>query len=56
LVEKACLEARKIGSVRYQTVATLCSDFSHAKGEQLELIQEHDIIRDPREYQFFLDN
>jgi transposase len=56
LVEKACLEARKIGSVRYQTVATLCSDLSHAKGEQIELIQEHDIIRDPSEYQFFIDN
>ena len=56
LVEKACVHAIKIGSVRYQTVATLCRDLSDAKGEQLQLIQEHDVIRDPKDYQLFIEN
>ncbi|MFQ5710015.1 MAG: IS21 family transposase [bacterium] len=58
LVDKACQHAQKIGSVRYQTVATLCGDLTQAEasGEQLELIQEHDIIRDPKDYQVYIDN
>lgn len=56
LVEKACREARKAGLFRYQAVAALCREFSHVKGEQLELIQEHEIIRDPKDYQSFIDN
>lgn len=56
LIEKACAQARKIGSIRYGTVATLCRELSNQKGEQLELIQEHDIIRDPKDYQLFIDN
>jgi len=58
LVEKACEQARRIGSVRYQTVALLCAALSHpeAVGEQLELIQEHEIIRNPKDYQFLIEN
>jgi hypothetical protein len=56
LVEKACREARKAGLFRYQAVAALCREFSHVKGEQLELIQEHEIIRNPKDYQSFIDN
>jgi hypothetical protein len=57
VVETACEQARRLGSLRYQTVANLCSALSHpeAAQEQLELLQEHDLIRDPKEYQLFIE-
>ncbi len=58
VVEKACEQARKIGSAHYQMVASLCTAISQleAGNEQLELIQQHEIIRDPKDYQQFIEN
>lgn len=57
VVEKACQQANKLGSVRYGTVASLCAALSQpeASGEQIELIQDHDIIRNPKDYQLFIE-
>jgi hypothetical protein len=58
VVEKACEQARKIGALNYHTVASLCAALSRpeAANEQLELLQEHDIIRDLKHYQQLIEN
>ncbi len=54
----ACGQTLKLGSVRYHTVKALCADQEQENkndpGVQLELLQDHRIIRPIEEYQLYL--
>jgi hypothetical protein len=54
----ACDQTLKLGSVRYHTVKVLCTDQEHDDknnlGVQLELLQDHHLIRPIEEYQLYL--
>ena len=55
----ACAQATKIGSIRYHTVKLMCEDHEPDDKEnkaQLNLLQQHDIIRGSEEYQHFLES
>jgi transposase len=56
-IDWACEQALKMGSVRYHTVALLCQEQLDAPSsdKQLNLLQEHELIRSPREYQQHLE-
>jgi transposase len=60
-INHACQQALQLGAVRYRTVALLCQDSLPADRQagtpqQLELIQQHELIRPIEEYQLFLSN
>jgi len=43
-----------MGSVRYHTIALLCQEKPEF-GTQLTLLQEHELIRSPQEYQLYTE-
>jgi len=58
IINWACYQAIKLGSVRYHTVKLLCEDQGESSdqiGTQLELIQSHSLIRGPEEYQQYFE-
>ena len=57
-INMACAQAVKLGSCRYYTVKLLCEDHNDPEQQmdcQLELLQNHDLIRDPKEYQHYAE-
>lgn len=55
-IDSACSQAIKMGSYRFHTVKLLCEDHSDPEKQvdcQLELLQNHELIRSPREYQIY---
>ena len=50
----ACQQALTMGSVRYHTIALLCQEKPEF-GTQLTLLQEHELIRSPQEYQLYTE-
>lgn len=58
-INHACGQAVKLNSCRYHTVKLLCEDRQGSSeinnGIQLELLQHHDLIRMPEEYQYYLE-
>jgi len=58
IINQACSQALKLASTRYHTVALLCQDTEHqvATSQQLSLLQEHDLIRPPEDYQDYFEN
>jgi len=52
-IDWACQQALKINSLRYHTIALLCQEKleSGPVTRQLELLQDHELIRSPQEYQ-----
>jgi hypothetical protein len=55
----ACAQALKMGSVRYHTVKLMCADHTEEARESTKkaqrLLQYHEVIRDPQEYQNHLE-
>lgn len=54
-VNQACRKAISLNSYRYHTVKLLCDDSPQEDEYQLELIQEHEIIRNTMEYRSHLE-
>jgi len=54
-VNTACKKAMTLNSFRYHTVKLLCEDYSEKDNPQMELIQNHELIRETAEYQKYLD-
>lgn len=55
-VNGACEKAIKLNSYRYHTVKQLCENQKEQeRGNQMELIQEHEVIRNTGEYQNHLE-
>lgn len=53
----ACEQALKMASVRYHTVALLCQDRKETEAnKQLDLLQQHEVIRPLQEYQDYLES
>jgi transposase len=55
-VNEACKKAILLHSYRYHTVKLLCEDYTKADSPHLELIQDHELIRETREYQNYIDH
>jgi hypothetical protein len=54
-INAACQQALRLGSLHYHTVQLLCSDPNNSlQHQQLELLQEHELIRSPEAYQHLI--
>ena len=55
-IDSACAQAVQLGSCRFHTVKLLCQDHNDPEKQlncQLELLQTHELIRSPKEYQIY---
>ena len=56
LVNQACADAIKLESFRYHTIRRLCEDAADNSEPQMDLIQEHELIRGSNEYAAILSD